>query len=228
MCNYHFLQPPGTTLMQSQRAPVSQPQATTSNPYSVANMSPAATQHQQQPQQPRQPQANMPTSSQLYQWSSAASQSMAPGSMSMAAMRSSQPPLPQMMQGQMVSSNGGMPMKAYGGSMWGGGGGGVPTGQMGVYGMGQRVGLPMGNIPDERRRQLLRIQQEQMIQAQHARRMAAQQQQQGAMYPGPGMMPGAGPPGMPPGYSQSGSMGVAVRPPQHAHWSNEHADLPDY
>lgn len=196
--------------MQSQRAPATQPQATSSSPYTTANMNSSVTQHQPSPQQPRQPQANSSASSQPYQWSSASSQSIPPGFTSAATMRSSHPMPPQPGQGQFVSGNGGMPGKVYGSSMWGGGGGGA--GQMGVYGMGQRGGVPMGGIPDERRRQMLRMQQEQMIQAHQARRMAAQQQQQGAMYPAPGMMVGAGPPGMPPGYSQSSSMGGAIPP----------------
>lgn len=152
--------------------------------------------HSASTQQQRQPQAPplsiaMTTSSEG-QWSS------------MQSMKQPPPPVPPRYSG-----------------MWGG--------QPAPYGMqrpmdsggGVRAGLPMDMGREERKRQFLRMQQEQMIQAQQARRMQ-QQQVVGhtPMYPPPpgqpppGMMP-MGQGGMPPGYSQGSSLPTHTMPPGH-------------
>ena len=141
------------------------------------------------------------STSQLLQWSNAQAQSL-PGSMG-SLRQQQQAPMP--MPGQFG-------MKGYSTpSAWGG--------QPGPYGM-QRPGIPMGLSQEEKRRQSLRMQQEQLIQAQQARRMAQQNQGPvstmgpGSMYPPLGMMPGSLPPGMPPVYSQTGGQPHHTMPPR--------------
>ena len=141
---------------------------------------------------------------------------------------------------------GGMKQAYSGGAAWG------PPGQPGMYGMQRApsmmgapggsgyppMGGPGGMMRDEHQRQrLLRLRQEQFIQAHQARRLQqqqAQQQQQvqggmhaaaaaaGAMYPGAGGMMPPPPPhphahphqgGMPPGYPQQSRMTPPSMPP---------------
>ena len=125
----------------------SQSQTSTSAPYSIPSHS-ASTQQQRQPQAPPLSIA-MTTTSSEGQWTT------------MQSMKQPPPPVP-------------LYVKGYSG-MWGG--------QPAPYGMqrpmdssgGVRAGLPIDMGREERKRQILRMQQEQTIQAQQARRMQQQQ-----------------------------------------------------
>jgi len=171
----------------------SQSQTSTSVPYSMPSHS-VSTYQQRQPQAPPSSVAMTTTGAMTSegQWSSAQPMKQLPP-----------PPMPQYGKG------------------YGGGWGGQPV----PYGMqrsmssatgiggGARVGVPMDVGQEERKRQMLRMQQEQLIQAQQARRM--QVAGHTPMYPGPpppGMMP-MGQGGLPPGYSQSSNLPPHTMPP---------------